>query len=216
MFGKPSNKKRAQQAIPEFADCMMQWGLDRETALRFGADFASKALESTEASLVKGMKEDVNLADLYLSGDVPKTLYGQLWTQVIKKYEPQRQSDGVTIDDFTWYWSMPLIERNLLHEMANAYRMGLSLMVIQSKVWESMDEALDKAKLECDLDTPAYGSIAPENLDTKDSTRLLPLELFGRIEPYRSTPWSDKDKALLRKLGNHNSFLREQMKKGII
>lgn len=215
MFGKPSNQKRVKQAIPEFAATMMQWNMDKRTALSWGEKFANQALANTEANLSR-MAEDVNLADLYLSGAEPTTPYGKVFMQIIKKYEKQREADGVTQADMVWYWSMPMLEREFIHEMSNAYRMALSILIMQSRDWGSEEEMWAKATLETDRNTVKYGPIAPEDLNLKDKARPLPFELYKRIETYRQFPFPPEAKERLVKLDNQNAFIREQLSRGAL
>jgi hypothetical protein len=215
MFGKSSNQKRVKQAIPEFAEVMMLWNMDRKTALAWGEKFANQALANTEANLSR-MDEDVNLAELYLSGQEPTTPYGIIFMKIIDKYSKQRDSDDVTDDDMLWYWSMPMLEREFIHEMTNAYRTGLSMLIMQSRDWSSEEEMWAKVQLEVSRNTVAYGLIEPADVNVKDKTRALPFELYRRVENYRQFPFSPEDKARLVKLDNQNAFIREQLKKGAL
>lgn len=212
MFGKKSDAKRVKEAALELAETMMLWGLDRGTALNYGLKFANQALENKIANL-RGMSEDENLGDLYLSGSEPQTPYGQVFLKIIQKYEPQRELDSVTDEDFYWYWSMPMLEREFIHAMSNAYRTGLSLVMLQSRDWQSEEEMWATTTLECDRNTVKYGLIAPENLDKKDNTRPIPFELYKRIETYRAQPYPPEAKQRLIKLDNQNAFIREQIAK---
>lgn len=215
MFGKSSNQRRVKQAIPQFAECMMQWNMDKRTALSWGETLANRALAATEANLSR-LSEDVNLADLYLSGAEPATPYGKVFMQIIKKYESQREADGVTQADMVWYWSMPMLEREFIHEMANAYSIGLHIMIMQSRDWGSEEEMWEASKLATDQNTVKYGLITPEELNLKDKTRPFPLELYKRIEAYRQFPFPPEAKEHLVKLGNQNAFIREQLAKGAL
>lgn len=210
MFGKKSDSKRVKEAASELAETMMLWGLDRGTATNYGLKFANQALENKVSNL-RGMSEGENLAELYLSGREPQTPYGQLFIKIIEKYEPQRELDSVTPDDFYWYWSMPMLEREFIHAMSNAYRTGLTLVMLQSRDWQSEEEMWATSTLECDRNTVKYGLIAPENLDKKDKTRPIPFELYRRIEAYRAQPYPVEAKQRLIKLDNQNAFIREQI-----
>lgn len=194
---------------------MMQWNLDRKMALDWGTRFANQALANTESNLGR-MAEDTNLAELFLSGSVPTTAYGKVFLQIYKKYEPQRVADGVTEADVAWYWSMPMLERELIHQMSNAYRTALSLVVAQSRSWDSQVQMMEKASLEVDRNTVKYGLVDSDELNLRDEQRPIPFELYKRIENYRQHPFPSEAKERLIKLDNQNAFIRQQLKLGAV
>jgi hypothetical protein len=215
VFGKTANQKRVKKAIPEFADCMMQWNLDRKTALEMGETFANTALASAEG-ILSLVDEDTNLAQLFLSGAEPRTPYGVFFSHIFQQYEKQRKADGVSASDIEWYWSMPVLERELIREMSNAYRMALSIRIMQSRAWDSQEMMWDATALEVDRNTVNYGFVPSEDLNLRDKKRPIPFELYRRIENYRQYPYPSEAKERLVKLDNQNAFIRQQLKLGAL
>jgi hypothetical protein len=215
MLGKMFEKRRLKQMVPDLLREVMMWGASPAEAQYFAEKFAKDAFDTAKANL-QGMSEDTNLAKLYLSGEQPKTQFGDFWLRVMKKYEKQRSSDLVTEDDITWYWSLPTLDREFIRAKSNAYRAGLSSQLMKVKVWDSRDHMLDSVAYEVGLNTATYGLLDEVSLDVKDPTRPLSFELFRRVEAYRSIAWTPETKKILEKLNHQNSFLREQLSKGII
>lgn len=214
LFGKRNNKARIKQAIPEFAEVAMLWGIDAGVAMQIGEKMANDALNTTNAYL-EGMEDDTNLAALYFSGTEPRTTYSRVWLAIMQKYQAHREADGVTDEDMLWYWSMPLLEREFILQMSNAYRMGFFTMYSQSRVWNSQEELFEVMPIEVNKATAWYSIIGPEELDVNDPNRPFPLELYKRIETYRNFAWDESTKKRAAKHPSLNSFLREQMALGI-
>lgn len=215
MFGKSSNQKRLQQVIEELAEIMLIWNVPSKQALSLAVDFANQAA-SNEAANLNLMREDVNLADLYLSGEKPKTMYGQIFMSIITKYEKQRVSDGVTDKDMYWYWSMSLLEREFTHQRANAYNMGYMIFVMQSQDWPSLEVMNATVAKDLNRTVVKYGLIEPENLNVKDKTRLLSFELYKRIETFRQETSTAEHISILSSAKNQNAMIRQQLAKGLL
>lgn len=216
MFGKSSAAKRVKSVIPEFAEVMMLWGVDQATALRWGAQFANQALEDSQ-KVLSVADESENIGELLIDGGEAQTPYGKFFLNKVHENRKVLDADWVTFEDEVWYWSMPLLERNFIFEMSNAYRTALSMRVMQMKDWDSEEQMKEAIKYEVALNSPLYGSFQSGTLSaSKDLTRPLPIVLYKRIETYRSIPWDDATKKLLAKADNQNAFLRGQLKKGIL
>jgi len=146
-----------------------------------------------------------------LGRDKPKNFAIKKVAEIIRKTLLEKNKDGVTDQDITWWWNLNDVERAMMYAVDEMHRIALFIQSIEEGLAE--DQAAAKVR----KFHPMYGD--PSDTEhTKGDDRPLPFELKDRINRYVEKMQTDANsfKAKIEASSTFNALVRKEIRSGNI
>jgi hypothetical protein len=182
--------------------------------------------EYVDQTVVQGMHEAIleskadgtywlplDAGDLVLSGVQSRDPRLNAWVAGMRATLDLKRIDGMTDDDFRQYWNEPEVARRMAIVAMNLGRARLFGQALESRDWESMEQASAEAARHVGMFLGSFGHPTGTE-DTSDPHRPLPLELHTRVIAFLDAASADSQlvRKKLQEAGTLNALYRASLR----
>ena len=155
----------------------------------------------------------LDAGDLVLSGVRSTDPNLSAWVASMRATLEQKRSDGMTDDDFRQYWNEPEVARRMAIVAMNIARMRLFVEALESRDWESMEQAQSEAARRVGMFLGFFGHPTGAE-DASDPHRPLPMEVRTRVIAFLNAENADPEivSKKLQEAGTLNAFYRASLR----